>query len=354
MEPFLATYGLPFEPFNTLLSTTRSLMAGSAPLALYLQQHGIDPGFRPSDIDLWVIDNCDLVDRNGVKRRIANATQFTLFLVQHGYNLTTKFEGADCNYESLHHVNTILSFQREDKEIQVILLSGVGDIKDYIHESFDLSPCITWWNARKKILETARHEDTLQRKMHLHPQSKTSDERVAARIEKYMNRGFCLMDLPCSFLSCRDPLTNLEGFKDETAFDLFAYDDLHIQSFLAESDYHMLMQVGNQFLAFHRTVLRDYLLTHHTSTQYGRLVVTPHKQMTVRTFAFMLQHSDYTVFRLVEYITYQEYAIYSVECYTVEDWFNKTPGVILKPTEDPIDFAIAYFRSGLVHHYTSS
>jgi hypothetical protein len=190
--------------------------------------------------------------------------------------------------------------------------------------------------------------------MQLHPQSKTSTERVAARVEKYMNRGFRLMDPPCSFLNCRDPLTNLEGFKEETAFDLFAYDDLRIQSFLAESDYHMLLQVGSQFLAFHRSVLHDYLLKHHTATPYGRLVITPHKQLVVQTFASMIHQCDYTVFRLVEYTTYEEHTIYSVECYTVEQWFLKKPNVVLKPVEDPTALSVAYFQSGLVHYYPSS
>ena len=54
MEEFITSYGLPFHDFQELLKRINGLVTGSAALAMYLKQEGIDPGFVPNDIDIFI------------------------------------------------------------------------------------------------------------------------------------------------------------------------------------------------------------------------------------------------------------------------------------------------------------
>ncbi|NDB85682.1 MAG: hypothetical protein EB127_23720, partial [Alphaproteobacteria bacterium] len=89
MESLLTSYALPFEGFRTLVTQQNALVAGSTALALYLKQEGIDPGFEPNDLDIWVEETHDTWFTSGRVNQLANSTIFTLFLVKHGYDLTT-------------------------------------------------------------------------------------------------------------------------------------------------------------------------------------------------------------------------------------------------------------------------
>ena len=335
MQAFVESYGLPYEGFRSLMTSTNSLVAGSAALALYLQQNGVDPGFVPGDMDIWAEDTRDMIDSHGVFRQRCHNLQFTLFLVRNGYNVSAKFEEKQGEYEPLHQIRHVLSFvNREGKQIQLILLQQ-KELRTYIKSYFDLSPCVTWWNAAEDTFETEFPRTTLAKQMHLHPAIEAG-EREVARIEKYEARGFTLTEFPCAAMTVADSLDRVEELGEEMAFDVFAYDDVKAVDHLKASSYHILVRIGEQYYAYHRNALYDYLQGRvHRLAHIGDYTTLPHKQAVMYPLVSFLPYSDYSIFHLVFAYTFQDCAFYSAECFTTAQWAAKEPGLILDPPAEP-------------------
>lgn len=324
METFLTSYGIPFEPFQTLLQTTNSLIAGSAPLALYLQEKGVDPGFVPGDIDIWAEDSED---------EVGNQALFTDFFLSCGYSMVHAFYPEE--YDELRFVTAVISLVNPvGKKIHVILLK-VCDVHYYMFEHFDLSPCMTWWNAFSNQFETMWPEETLNKEMHCY-RSRLVGTREAERIEKYISRGFRLVEWPCASLGLRDLRENVAFFADQTAFDLFAYDDVSIVDFLKASSFHVLLRVGEQFYAFHRDILHEYFEQHRSiHPMIGELADTPHKQTIVSEAATLLRFSDYSIAELIfdsdVFLEDQTKSVHSVRFYTTTGWATGQVGNVIRP-----------------------
>jgi len=335
MQAFIESYGLPYEGFRTLMTTTNSLVAGSAALSMYLRQNGVDPGFVPGDMDIWAEDTNDMIDSHAVFRQRSHNVQFTLFLIQNGYNLTDKFEEKQAEYEPLHQIRHILSFvNREGKEVQLILVHQ-SNLLAYIKSYFDLSPCVSWWNAAEDVFETEFPRTTLAKQMHVHPSMEVG-EREIARIEKYESRGFALTEFPCAFMTAADPLDRVEELGDAMAFDVFAYDEIKAVDHLKASSYHILVRIGEQYFAYHRNALYDYLQGHvRRMAHIGDCTTLPHKQVVMYPFVSFLPYSDYSIFQLVHAYTFHDRSFYRVECFTTAEWAAKEPGLILDPPIEP-------------------
>jgi hypothetical protein len=326
MESFITSYGLPFDEFQSLMIETHSTVAGSAALALYLKQEGVDPGFEPNDMDIWVQETHDTWYANGRVDKLANSTKFTIFLIKHGYNLTTKFDTTitDDYYAKLSNVKYIFSFvNANQKEIQVILLR-IPDPIQYIQEHFDLSACITWWSPPQNKFYSAYPEPTLRKEVYILP-SFANEERTLKRVEKYKSRGFAVQEQPCKAKSVRDPLEKMENIEDLTAFDVFAYDDVKIGEFLRQSSFHVLLHIGEQFYAYHRNQLQKYLEEHVCEhPEYGTLCELPHKQLIPYAIMQVLPYSDFSIIKLKQVID----LLYYPEYYTTAQWEAKTPAQI--------------------------
>ena len=342
MESFIESYGLPFPAFREIMLETHSLVAGSAALALYLQQEGIDPGFVPGDLDIWVRRTIELVSRDGSQRRPASMNSMSLFLIQQGYNLTTKFEPKNNeDYSHLHNIVTILSFVKQDKEIQLIVVNQ-PNLNIYIHLHFDLSICMTWWDAEENSFKTSIPQSTRRKVMHFHPHM-DMDERGQARIQKYRDRGFTLAEeVPCHALVEQDPRLSVGLLSETTAFDVISYEDVNAADFLRQSSYHILLQMGEQLHAFHRNTLCEYLEAHKTHLQpVGYVVDTPHKLSLMSDSLSVFPYSDYSVFILVHAYDFQGKSIYSVQCYTLDGWFMDEAVCTIEPPSAEVVFAAA-------------
>jgi hypothetical protein len=340
MESFIESYGLPFHAFREIMAETESLVAGSAALALYLQQEGIDPGFVPGDLDIWVRCTIELISRDGSQRRPAAMNSMSLFLIQHGYNLTTKFEPQNNeDYDQLHNIVTILSFVKQDKEIQIIVVNQ-PDLLLYIQVHFDLSICKTWWDVAENCFKTHLPSSTRRKDMHFH--TDVIGAREEARIQKYRDRGFILAEVPCHILVAQDMRQSVDYLSDTTAFDVIAYEDVNAAEFLRQSSYHILLQMGEQLHAFHRNTLCEYLRAHQTHLHpVGDIVDTPHKLSLVSDILDIIPYSDYSVFVLVHAYDFQEKSIYSVRCYSLDDWFVDDPVCSIDPPSAEVVFAAA-------------
>ena len=336
MEAFLASYGIAFQEFRALLERTRGIVAGSAPLALFLAQEGIDPGFNPSDLDIWVHDNEPSYISPGVIYQHSNRHLYTELLRDNGFVVQRQFEPRE-DYDNLHHISRILFFYKESKMVQVIFLK-VSKLYRYILENFDLTVCMTWWNAKTNRFETMWPLETPRKEMYHYPmQSLQSAQRAvipreSVRISKYRARGFTLLEPPCAELEERDRRASVGSLTGQTAFDIFAYEDVDAAEFLKVSTYHLLLRVGQQFYAFHRKALHDYFIHHlHHHARLGELADTPHKQ-TILSFAVQqMQYSDYSIAELVPAYTLaigtQQKSMHSTRLYTIEGWLIGVPSL---------------------------
>jgi hypothetical protein len=329
MESLVSSYGLDFPAFRALLSTTNSLVAGSSALYAYFQQHGIDPGFVPGDLDIWVEDTHDLIALRGSYEQRGNLYRFSNFLLQQGYNVSTKFQtkhGGE--YNQVHHITQIFSFINRDlQEIQLILLN-YRKLKEYVQNYFDLSPCMTWWNAKDNVMETV-YPETIEHKMHLMPQLEVGP-RELERIQKYDARGFRLQEMPCPSALDADNRAHITMLKGQKAFDVIAYEEVDAYEFLKESTYHILLQVSDQLQAFHRKTLHDYMQERLTEVPgMGIVVDTPNRQSLPHEILNIIPYSDYTIYELIPFITEQGKSIYTVQCYTIDQWLHASPGAVI-------------------------
>jgi len=341
MEAFLQTYHIPFTPFHDLLKTTNSLIAGSAPLALYLQQEGMDPAFIPNDLDIFIQDTHCLFVENGHLNQKSAMLRFSTFLFQHGYSLTTKFESDREYYSSLQQIKQILSFLHPSgKEIQLIVLI-VADLLQYIHAHFDLSVCCTWYNARANRFETS-DEGVVKREMSVPTGVDPYNEMVHRRIQKYVSRGFTLV-LP-SAIHCRDtrltlgrPGCPLIGVK---AYDMMELEEVDAVGYLSDSRKHMVVKSGAQFYAFHRDTLHECMMSRRVTVPCSsgafEAYETPFNQTITHHAHTCLPYEDFSVYELI--FAYNapiriglQKAIFTMNAYTVEGWKNKMVGAIFAP-----------------------
>jgi len=191
MDELITSYGLPFHDFQELLKRINGVVTGSAALAAYLKQEGVDPGFVPNDIDIFIQE-----------RGISSVCNMLVrFLRKYGFRKSDEFDEEICGvsrsyYSEMNSIVSVDSYTNEaGKEIQVISLRPmVPRIEDYICTQFDLSICATWWDSER--FHTLNPSLT-KRKLMYHidkPLVLLVDIKVDVRIEKYLLRGFTMID----------------------------------------------------------------------------------------------------------------------------------------------------------------
>jgi hypothetical protein len=350
MEEFITSYKIPFEDFRTLMTETNALMAGSAALALYLKQEGVDPGFEPNDLDIWVEETHDTWLSSGRVNELANDWKFALFLVKHGYDLTTKYDSTvnAHYYNTMTDIKHIFHFINSDgKKVQVIMIRDSNPVQ-YIQRHFDLTACMSWWNSIDNVFRTSFPGLTCKKEIQILP-GFSKEERTLKRVEKYIARGFIIRESPCPALRMRDPHDNMRFLENIIAFDVFAYDDVNAVEFLRQSSYHVLLHVGDQFHAYHRKQLCDYLKEHiQEHPDCGDVCELPHKQQVQQSILQILPYSDYSIISLKQIID----NLYDLEYYTTAQWAAKTPG---RPQEllqhalgplEPLQQVLPLYNSG--------
>jgi hypothetical protein len=190
MEELITSYGLPFHDFQKLLKRIDGVVTGSAALAMYLKQEGIDSGFVPNDIDIFIQE----------RGESSVCSELTQFLRKYGFKKSDKFdveEGGRSYYPELNDILTVDSYTNEaGKEIQIICLvdTMAERIEDYICTQFDLSICATWWDSER--FHTLNPSLTKRKMMYRidKPLVLLIDSKLDTRIEKYLLRGFTLVD----------------------------------------------------------------------------------------------------------------------------------------------------------------
>jgi hypothetical protein len=367
MDSFITSYGIPFEDFSKIINETGALIAGSSALALYLQQEGIDPGYKPNDIDIWIAyeEPCTCQScQKGNKNPELTFTQLSSFLEEFGFKDCKKFskdllelDSKQYLYsESLSGIKTVTAFKNADgQEIQIIQ-ARTSNLLDYIKYQFDLSCCVTWWDSKENTFKTHNPIKTKAKMMYnmkdkVH--SELSDKELP-RCEKYKSRGFTFVDPPCPFNKTPDPRSftdsgvwtkkskkNAELDKPVKAFDILTFDKTPIKEFLSESEWNIVIKSGDVFYAFNRKVLDN--IVSQTRKVYNAEgvrngVVTyklPFGYLISDESMLMLLKSDYSIYEPVVDIPVKTRAkvpetlsLYKLKCYTVAGWENSTVDLI--------------------------
>lgn len=332
MEEFIESYGINYKDLHKLLTTTNSLMAGSSALYMYLKQEQIETSWEPNDMDIWVEDTDQIVVEQGSYIQKGNMYLFANLLISSGYNLSHEFEQRDHYDELIQKIKHILTFIHPNgKKIQIIVVTQEF-LLEYIVKHFDLSICITWWNAYNNVFETFYPELTKHKKCVIMKTENHYADRLTIRIEKYKERGFEITEEPPLFNVKPDPRLSLSttSLKNKMAFDVWNYEDVECSSFLEKSYWHILIFISGQFQAFHRNDLITFMRSRSTLLpSIGYVYDTPHNQSITEYALGRLAFSDYSIFELIsEYSVSHHHhtkTLHSLHCYTIQDWESKTP-----------------------------
>jgi hypothetical protein len=332
MEEFIQSYGVNYNSLQHLLKTTNSIIAGSSALYLYLKEHQIETSWEPNDLDIWIEHTDQIVVENEYYSQRGNMYLFANLLISSGYNLSREFEQRDQYEEQLNKIKHILSFVHPNgKKIQIIVIAEQF-ILDYIIKYFDLSICITWWNAFTETLDTFYPQLTLRKQCVIINNNISSRDRFEIRVEKYKQRGFEMTESPPLFNIQPDPRSflSITSLKDKMAFDVWNYEDVECTSFLRKSYWNILIFISGQFQAFHRNDLITFMRTRSTLLPtIGYVYDTPNNQSITEYALGRISFSDYSIFELIQEYSvshhHHQKTLYSLHCYTIQDWESKTP-----------------------------
>jgi hypothetical protein len=127
-----------------------------------------------------------------------------------------------------------------------------------------------------------------------------------------------------------------DPFDGKKAFDIIAYEDVLISDFLRVSKWHMVLQVGETFYAFHRKTLDRMFREHPIMTYSGIILIeTPYRQTIIDDVLGVLCHSDYSIMELIhEYdfsINDVEKSMYRVTFSTIAQWRLGDVGYVSRP-----------------------
>lgn len=377
MELFIDSYGIPFEDFSKIMNDTNALIAGSSALALYLQQEGIDPGFKPNDIDIWIAyeDQCNCRScQKGNKNPELIFTQLSSFLEEFGFKDSKKFSSLSAldseQYlysASLSNIQKVTAFKNSDgQEIQIIQ-ARTQQLLNYIKCKFDLSCCVTWWDSKENIFKTHNPVKT-KAKMMYNMNDKTlgelSDKEIP-RYEKYKARGFTFIDPPCPFNKTPDPRSftgsdvwTKKSKKDPTivkpikAFDILTFDKTPIKEFLYESEWNIVIKSADMYYGFNRKVL-DRMVSQTRKTYIVESIKNgvatyklPFGYLISDDSMLMMLKSDYSIYEPIIDTPVKTrtkvpeiLSLYKLKCYTIAGWEKSTVDLIT-PTSAPATPAV--------------
>jgi hypothetical protein len=347
MDSIITSYGIAFPGFRQLLRDLDGVVAGSAALAGYLKQEGIEYNYQPNDLDIFIPDIIQQdVDERGYtiddKCHIESLDTMKEFLASYGYIENDKFDKTithpwlSPDYGNINNILKVTSFNnRNNKEIQVIIIN-TNNIMQYINTDFDLSICISWWDSNKNCFKTMNPDTTKRKEMYFVKNINISDmnENDRMRFEKYISRGFTLINKPCPFTNYPDPRELLldAKFSDIEVTDIFTLDDYPIRDYLEKSEWNIVLKAGNTYYGFERRTLMDFMNTKSVRiARIGTFYQTPLNQCISLEAFNKLRYSDYSIYELKNAYSVPNnrggvYSLFHMHCYSIKDWVENSEG----------------------------
>jgi hypothetical protein len=342
MEQLLTLYGISFPHFQEAMIRTESTIAGSAALYVYLKSKGIDPEYEPNDIDIWVEDRSYTALQCGKYVHRPNISLIQQVLFDSGFstykksNMPVEQDDSHDDYSTeLAGIKMIHYLQNKDKkEVQIIHTKQMKFV-EYMSQAFDLSVCATWWDPKENEVYTLQPYFTERKIMYFLNPTKESEKRTT----KYRNRGFMLQESYPPVLYERDKREcGFEMDKSLQAFDVWNYEDVNCFQFLDRTPWNILLKIGDNFQAFHRTNLLEFMNKRMTRLQYiGEVFDTPMHQCITKEAIEMISYSDYSIFELFKEYSTSEVGIeptktlYSVKIYKADKWSANEEDDLISP-----------------------
>ena len=271
-----STFNLTPSSLHNLLLNNDILISGPAALTGYLQQNNI-PGFDASRMDIWINGRNPqwIQSLLTTQPHLSIQHRFTTFLEKNNYINMVKLhvllsgKSAPLNNDN-HSMIRILNFCHPlGKVIRLIFLMDESVKPNAIikRSEFNIDNC--WYDHNTNIFHSYSPSTILRKEIYACPhddfipslESLTKQQRI--HLDFYMSIGFILGKEQCKILEQKDPRimsnSNLHGIK---AFDIYAYEEVDAVEFLDISYWNILLKTGDQFQAFHRINLYDYMKEH--------------------------------------------------------------------------------------------
>ena len=354
MQDLIKSFNLPFESFRSFVTDHNLIVTGNAATAGYFRQEGLQ--HYPSEGELFIWSSptkeqilLDFLERHNYQ--LLSTISFANLIFDGGipYSWYTK------EYRLFNRVNV------DNVDLDSIIIVRVCQDDDQLEmlQSIlrsDTDSLTSWWISETDRFETAYPSLTKEMKVFLHNRVEyVWLNRPMNSIEFYQMIGFTLVDKEeeqvieerCRPLNVEDDRqelstssTSADAFEDpfdgKKAFDIIAYDDVVIADFLRDSKWHMVLQVGETFYAFHRKTLDRMLREHSTMTYSGVILIdTPYRQTITNDVLEVLCHSDYSIMELIhEYdvsINDKEKSMYRVTFSTIAQWRLGEVGYLSSP-----------------------
>lgn len=355
MQQLISSYDINFSEFRIALHQIGGIVAGSAALSAYLNQEGIEPGFKPNDLDIFipgikqnVIDDMGNIIPN--QYYIKSLDAMAKFLAPYGYIKNNKFNTVDNEpyYNTIQGIQNVTSFtNKKNKEIQLIIINSYNLI-DHIFKDFDLSVCVSWYCNITNSFKTLNPKLTKRKEMY--SLCLETDEKLIAkavlRVEKYKARGFKLIKKPCPFINIPDSRIELSNkkFDNIEIMDIFTLDEMSIREYLQKSEWNIVIKAGESYYGFDRKDLMNYMNKKSTTVgRIGKVYETPFNQCITLEGYHQLRYTDYTIYELksaysVPFGTKIK-SLFHLNCYSIKDWLNGTirktaimpPQTVLQP-----------------------
>jgi hypothetical protein len=352
MQGLIESFNLPFDSFRSFVTEHRLIVTGNAATSGYFRQEDLPPYPKEGEMFIWSSPTkeqilLDFLERNNYQ--VISSVLFADLIFNGGiplswytkeYRLFNRINVENVDFDSI----IIVRVSQDDDPLAMI---------DSIRRT-DTDSLTSWWISETDRFETAHPLLTKAMKVFLHNRVEyVWLNRPMNSVEFYQMIGFTLVDKEkddevieerCRPLSSEDDRKELssdeEPFEDpfdgKKAFDLIAYDDVVIADFLRESKWHMVLQVGETFYAFHRKTLDRMMREHSMMTYSGVILIdTPYRQTITNDVLDVLCYSDYSVMELIhEYdvsINDKEKSMYRVTFSTIAQWRVGDIGYLSRP-----------------------
>ena len=347
-QSIASTFHLPPSSLRGLLLTNDALMAGPAALTGYLQQND-KTGFDAPRMDIWINGRHPrwMYYLLATQPHLSTHHRFTSFLEKNNYvnmdkihTLLGKVPNAVPIHNASEGITSILQFSHPlGKVIRLLFLDGCVRPDAIIKRAeFNVDNC--WYDHDADTFHS-HTPSTLHKQIYAYPrdeyipsmESLTECQRM--HLAFYLSVGFILGNENCSALEEKDPRIMADSIlKGVKAFDVCAYEEVDAVEFLDTSYWNILVKTGDQFQAFDRAILYDYMQQHqsHVVIDDDNMILydTPLKQTITHRAVDMFLWSDYSIIELVPFTTVEvdgePKSIMHANFYKVAQWNQGVPG----------------------------
>ena len=225
------------------------------------------------------------------------------------------------------------------KEIQIIVIDNY-DLVTHIFKEFDISACITWYDTTSNTFKTFDPDATKRKEMYLWRvvDEEKIHEKNKVRLEKYISRGFKLIEKPCPFVDGRDPRDQLSHKKFEgiDVMDIFTLDEMPITDYLQKSPWNIVLKAGEAYYGFERKALMDYMKNKESNIgRIGKVYETPFNQCITLEGYQQLRYADYSIYELKSAYSVPTYggrvkSLFHLGCYSINEWIAGTEGGLVQ------------------------